>query len=69
MYQRIVVGPTADASEPGFKHPKLGSPKLRSELIEEKDSKNLLFENMAAEELIGDFQQEIKSKLLSDFTP
>lgn len=67
MHQCVMIGPTADAVEPGLEKFELSVAELPVEFFQQEHSGYLFFQNRAREKLIGDRDQEIESVLFSHF--
>src|SRR5690242_12939659 len=62
-----MVGPTANAVDPGFKHIEVAVVKLVCEVLKKEDSQNLFFQNSASEQLVGNLNEELETLFLEDF--
>jgi hypothetical protein len=67
VHQSIMIGPTADAVEPRFKKLEFGIATLRSQILEEENARNLLFQYRAGEQLIRHLHQKVELVLTQDF--
>jgi hypothetical protein len=67
MHQRVMIGPTADAVEPGLEELEFGIAKLAVEFLEQEHGGYLFFQHRAGEKAIGDLDQKIESVLF--FSP
>lgn len=67
MHQRVMIGPTADAVEPGLEEFELGVAELAIKFLEQEHGGYLFFQHRSGEKVIGDLDQEIESVLLSHF--
>ncbi len=61
MHERVVIGPTADAVEPGLEQLELGVAKLAVEFLQQEHGGYLFFQHRAGEKTIGNLDQEIES--------
>lgn len=62
-----MIGPTADPVEPRFKKLEFGVATLRSQILEEENARNFLFQNHAGKQLIRHLHQKVKLVLTKDF--
>src|SRR5208283_3020316 len=69
MDQRVVIGPTRDAVEPGGEEQKFIVAKILRLFLEQENSHHLFFKNAAREKLVGDLHYEIHSPFASDAAP
>jgi len=53
MHQPVMIGPTADAAEPGFEQLEFAVAKLSLEFLQQKDGGNFFFQHRAGKKLIG----------------
>jgi len=65
MHQRVMIGPAADAIEPGLEEFELGVTKLAVKLLQQEHGGYLFFQHRAGEKAIGDLDQKIESVLFS----
>jgi hypothetical protein len=69
MHQPVMIGPTADAVQPGFEHLELAVPKFRIEFLQQEYSSDFLFEVRPRKELIRYLDQKVEPEFLSQFPP
>ena len=67
MHQCIVIGPTADAVEPGLEHLELAVAEFGVELLQHKDGSNFFFKHRAGEKMVGDLDQKVEPAFLLHF--
>jgi len=69
MHETIVIGPAADAVEPGFEQTKFAIPKLGVEVFQQKHGRNFFLQHGSTKQLIGYREQEIEILLTQNFPP
>jgi len=59
VHQRIVVGPAANTVDPAFEELELGLAEVADDSLQHGHGEDFLFEDLAAEELVGNLHQEV----------
>lgn len=67
MHQSVVIGPTADAVEPGLEPLKLRVAELAVEFLQQKHGGHFLYQYRAGKKMIGDLDQEVEPLFLPYF--
>src|SRR5208337_3356187 len=71
MRQRVVIGPTGDAVEPGGKEPEFvfAIAKMLGLILKQENRHHFFFENAAGEKIVRDLDHEIQPPLALDTAP
>ena len=69
MHESVVIGPTADAVEPGLEQLEFAVAKLTIESLQQEHGGNFFFEDGAGEKIVGCLDQKVETVFFPHFAP
>ena len=68
MHQSVVIRPSIDAANPGFKKIEVTAVQLVGKRLEQQHSADLLFQYVTGEETVGDLNKKFEPLLVENFS-